>query len=211
MKRMIDDVYPRMPWAEIDAVVFDVGNVLLTFSPDEVLRRHFPGAPALQERLKEKIIHTPYWNMLDRGTLRVDQAVVEMAGRDEALRAPIRTFLETWPDFNRVIEEGVEALRLCKAKGKRLYVLSNYQGSVFDRVEREYDFFALFDGKVVSAREGMIKPHEDIYRLLAARHGITPARTLFIDDTAANIETALHLGWQGFCFSSPGKLRAFMG
>ena len=96
------------------------------------------------------------------------------------------------------------------AHGKRVFVLSNYQREAFDRVEREYPFFALFEGRVVSAREGMIKPNADIYECLTQRYGLDPARTLFIDDTAANIEAALHLGWQGFCLNAPGKLSAFI-
>ena len=68
----IDDLYTSMPWDALDAVVFDVGNVLLSYSPQEELDALFPGDAALHERLLQKIIRTPYWNMMDRGTLTLE-------------------------------------------------------------------------------------------------------------------------------------------
>ena len=65
----IDDQYETRPWDALDAVVFDVCNVLLSYSPEEELEAFFPGETELHEKLMEKIIKTPYWNMMDRGTL----------------------------------------------------------------------------------------------------------------------------------------------
>lgn len=42
----IDDRYETMPWDELDAVVFDVGNVLLSYSPEEELEAFFRGRPS---------------------------------------------------------------------------------------------------------------------------------------------------------------------
>lgn len=207
---MIDDRYERMPWDELDAVVFDVGNVLLSYSPDEELEHLFPGERELHERLMEKIIKTPYWNMMDRGTLSLQEAIDHMIGRDSALEASIRRFMENWLNYVRPIEEGVEAVRCCKAHGKRVFVLSNYQREAFSTVEDRYDFFKLFDGMVISAREGLIKPDADIYRFVTKTYHLNPERTLFIDDTPANIEGAMALGWQGFCLNYPGKLAAYL-
>ena len=57
----------------------------------------------------------------------------------------------------------------------------------------------------------MLKPRFDIYRYLTDTYGLTPERTLFIDDSSANIEAALMLGWKGFCLNEPGKLEKFLG
>ena len=207
----IDDRYETMPWDELDAVVFDVGNVLLSYSPEEELEAFFPGETELHEKLMEKIIKTPYWNMMDRGTLTVQQAIGHMTGRDRALEPMIRRFMENWLDFTRPIEEGVQAVKSCLAHGKRVFVLSNYQKESFATVESRFDFFGLFEGKVVSAREGLLKPNADIYEFLTNTYRVEPSRTLFIDDTPANIEGAMYVGWQGFCFNRPGKLAAFVG
>ncbi len=95
--------------------------------------------------------------------------------------------------------------------GKRLLVLSNYGDAPFAHVDEKYDFFCLFAGKVISSRVGLIKPDHEIYSRLAAEHHLPPERTLFIDDSPANIEGALHAGWQGICYNRPGKLDDFFG
>ena len=211
IRLMIDDQYETMPWDALDAVVFDVGNVLLTFNPDKLLMELHPDDPALRATLMERMFRSPYWVMLDHGTLTSEEAAVAMAGRNEALRPVIAQMLEYRLNLKQVIAEGLDALHACKAHGKKTYVLSNYQDYAFQYVYDRYDFFRLFDGLVSSAREGLVKPDPAIYKPLTDRYGLNPARTLFIDDAAANIEAALHAGWQGFWFSRPGKLAAFLG
>lgn len=211
MRLMIDDQYEQMPWNVLDSVVFDVGDVLLIYSPQDELEYYFPGQREKQARIYQKMIRSPYWNMLDHGTLTVDEAVIAMTGWETSLKNDIRVFLEHFLDFNTINEEGVAALKACRAHGKKTYVLSNYQDKGFDRVEREYPFFSLFDGKIVSAKVKRIKPNLDIYRCVIETYGLVPERTLFIDDAPSNIEGALYAGWQGFCFNEPGKLRRFIG
>ncbi|MDD3335849.1 MAG: HAD family phosphatase, partial [Eubacteriales bacterium] len=205
-QRMMDDLYPRMPWDRLDAVVFDVGGVLLDMDPAAVLEALYPGQAALHKALIEKMIRTPYWNMLDAGSLDLEEAIQAMTGRNDELAEPIRRFMTQWPSFNVPIEEGVEAARACKKHGKRLYLLSNYPDEHFAYNERTFDFFNLFDGRIISARERQLKPKPGIYELAERRFSLIPERTLFIDDTPANLEEALRRGWQVFCLSRPGKL-----
>lgn len=208
--RTLDDMYEKMPWDRIDSVVFDVGGVLIDLAPMEVFRQLLPGQEALYKELLYRTERSPYWIMLDDGALSQEEAVEAMTGRNEALRPLIRAFMAHWPEYTTPVAEGVEAARTCKAHGKKLYILSNFPDEQFAHVERLYDFFQLFDGKVVSARVRMLKPNPAIYRLLIDRYQLDPERTVFIDDMHANIEAALRAGWQGFCMNRPGRLRAFL-
>ena len=209
--RTLDDLYLSMPWDSIDAVVFDVGGILIDMSPQDVLAHLFPDQQDKYPDLLRKMIRTPYWNMVDSGALSLEEAIDAMTGRDEALRPMIHAFMTRWPEFNFSVEEGVEAVHTCKEHGKKLYILSNYPDEHFAYNERKFPFLTLFDGIVVSAREHMLKPKPDIYRLLTQRYALSPSRVLFIDDTPANIEGAFAAGWQGFCMNQPGKLRTFLG
>jgi HAD superfamily hydrolase (TIGR01509 family) len=103
----------------------------------------------------------------------------------------------------------VEALKTCKAHGVKLYALTNYADKEFAYACKKHDFFSLFDDYVVSGRLHMVKPGFDIYKHLIDRFGLDPARTLFIDDSPANIEGALECGWQGICYNRGGKLQDF--
>lgn len=208
MRLMLDDLYETMPWEAIDNVVFDVGNVLLRFSPRELLEKYLPDQPELHPVLLERIFHSPYWPMMDRGLLTCEEAIRPMVGRHTELLPAVTHMMTEWVKLDAV-EEGVAVLHACKAQGKKLYVLSNYGASAFPIAQQRHDFFQLFDGIVVSAREHMVKPEDRIYRLLTDRYQLDPARTLFIDDSPVNIESALLEGWQGICFNRSGKLREF--
>lgn len=59
MLRTFDDIYETMPWDAVDAVVFDVGQVLLSYNPQEILDEHVPDRPDLHPILLEKIFRSP--------------------------------------------------------------------------------------------------------------------------------------------------------
>lgn len=209
MNLALDDLFPSVPWERLDAVVFDVGNVLLSFDPAAILERLFPGDAALQAALDVKVFRSPYWAALDHGAMTQEEAIAAMTGRDADLGPAVRRLMENWIDLKPTVHEGVAVLHACKAHGKKTYVLSNYHDGAFAYVEAHNDFFRLFDGFVVSSREKLWKPDPAIYRALTDRFGLAPERTLFIDDTPANVTAALQLGWQGICLNRPGKLAAF--
>lgn len=207
----LDDQYTAMPWDALDAVVFDVGNVLLTFNGAAFLRACFPDNSVLQNRLQQKIFHSPYWAALDHGLLTNQDAAEAMAGHDTDLLPSIRQVLDAWPSLMEPIQEGIDALHVCKAHGKKIYILSNFHDGPFTWVSHHHNFFDLADGFVISARVKLCKPDPMIYRHLTDTFRLEPGRTLFIDDTPANVEAAMHAGWQGLCLNAKGKLSAFIG
>ena len=210
IRLMLDDQFDTMPWDQIDAVVFDVGNVLLGFHAAELLARLVPERPDLHDELTIRIFKSPYWCMRDRGSATLEEVIAAMSKTAPELEPYVRRVMENWIDLP-AMPEGVSALKACKAHGKRLYALTNYADKEFAHACATHDFFALFDDYVVSGREHMIKPQQGIYDCLISRFGLDPSRTLFIDDSPANIEAALECGWQGLCYNKPGKLAQFFG
>ncbi len=208
MNLMIDDKFTTMPWNEIDAVVFDVGNVLLAWTAEEQLRRIIPERPDLHEELAVRIFKSPYWCMRDRGSASVEEVISAMSKTAPELEAYIRRVMKDWINLP-AMQEGVDALKTCKAHGVKLYALTNFADEEFAIACEKYDFFSLFDDYVVSGRLHMVKPGLEIYNHLIDRFSLDPARTLFIDDSPANIEAALQSGWQGLCYNQAGKLTKF--
>lgn len=208
LRLMIDDQYATMPWDQIDAVVFDVGNVLLRWKGEEILNRIVPERPDLHEELSLRTVRSPYWTMLDRGSALAEEVIEPMSRTAPELEPYIRRIMTGWFDLP-VIPEGVEALKTCKAHGVKLYALTNYADREFAHACATHEFFSLFDDYVVSGRLHMVKPGLDIYSHLIRRFDLDPARTLFIDDSTVNIEAALESGWQALCYNRPGKLQKF--
>ena len=209
IRLMMNDRYETIPWDEIDAVVFDIGNVLLDYSPEQILRERLPERPELHETLKRKIMRSPYWIMLDHGSLTLEEAVEAMTGHDKELEPYIRRVAGEPARLRDALPEGVAALKKCKAMGKKVYVLSNFHDGAYDWAAEHHDFFRLLDGEVVSSRVGMVKPDPAIFRYLSEKFGLDASRVLFVDDSPANIEAALMSGWQGLCYSGEGVLAKF--
>ena len=210
IRLLLDDRYDAMPWDEIDTVVFDMGNVLLQWTADEVLSRCVPERPDLYPELAIRIFKSPYWCMRDRGSATVEEVIAAMSAHAPELEPYVRRVMLGWIDLP-AMPEGISALRACKARGKKLYALTNYADREFAYACEKHDFLSLFDGYVVSGREHMIKPEHEIYELLTERFQLDPARTVFIDDSPANAEAALQCGWQAICYNRPGKLARFFG
>ncbi len=201
-----DDLYPSMAWEQIDTVVFDIGNVLLSFRPEELLADAFPDDAALRARLR-LMFSSPYWIMLDRGTLDREEFCRRIAKGDAELGAAVDSMMARFASLKRPVDAGVRVLRECARRGKRLIALSNYGGRSYAEVKARFAFFGLLDGEVISAYEGLLKPGREIYELLTERYRLDPARTLFLDDTPANVEGALAAGLQSMVFvpeSAPG-------
>ena len=205
-----DLTYETMPWHKVDTVVFDIGNVLIRYEPRKIVRELFPGDEEKQRHMLEKVYFAPEWNEFDRGTLEYDDAARMFSQRygyaqEDYLRA-VRVCLE----LKEPIEESWRAVARCKRAGKRLYLLSNYSREGYLRLrERFADRFALFDGDCVSAFYHQIKPEPEIYETLIGKFSLEPERTLFIDDSLANIEAACARGIHGFHLHENGMLDRF--
>jgi 2-haloacid dehalogenase len=60
---------------------------------------------------------------------------------------------------------------------------------------------------IVSGQERLVKPDPAIFRLLVDRHGVEPARTVFIDDAAVNVRAAESFGFRAIRFTDAPALR----
>jgi hypothetical protein len=61
-------------------------------------------------------------------------------------------------------------------------------------------------GGVFSGDVKFLKPEREIYEVLAMRYGLDPEQTVFIDDSAANVEMARAFGWHAIHCTSPAAL-----
>jgi len=94
-----------------------------------------------------------------------------------------------------------------KKHGLQTGILSNMGDSVFENIQRSFDWVSDFDVLIWSYQHRMIKPQPEIYHLVLERLGTAPEETLFLDDKLENIEAAQKLGMRGLQFSTVEKLR----
>lgn len=191
----------------VDAVLFDLGGVLIDWNPRHVYREHFgDDADAMEDFLAR--ICAPTWNHeMDAGK-PFDDAVRERQALFPTHAALIALWRDRWPDMLRgPIAPTVDLLRELRTRGHRLLALTNWSAETFPVARARYDFLGWFEDIFVSGEERLAKPDPRFFELAARRGRLTPSRTLFIDDSAANVTSAAALGFDTHRFVEPGDLR----
>lgn len=194
----------------IKNIIFDLGNVLLDFSPAEYLDNLGFNKEKIS-KLNSLIFDSPEWLMLDRGTISEKEAVQKWQQRSPELKADIKLVMENWHDILTVKEESRAILAELAQKNYKLYVLSNFHQKAFDYVRQKYDFFEYFDGLVISAEINLIKPEAEIYDYLLDKFNLKAEATLFIDDSQENIKAALEKGLRVIHFKDAESLKQELG
>ena len=177
----------------INSVVFDVGNVLVDFTPRLFLEKEVEDE-GLRKRLYQAIFANPAWGLADRGDLTEEETLERFVQAAPDQRDLISELYEKCGDTISLFPYAVPWIRELKEMGLRTYVLSNYSKHLYDRTVHKMDFLPLMDGAIFSWQHGCMKPEEAIYRLLLDQYGLDPARTIFLDDLPANLEKAQEMG-----------------
>ncbi len=177
----------------IKNIVFDLGNVLLDFKPEEYLQQNYSDSELIEE-LYRKLFSSPEWEGLDRGTLTRQEAVEKLGAKHPELKPEIKEILASLDKLLQPKQETISLLNSLAETEYNLYVLSNFHQQAYQEVAAKYDFFDHFDGLVISAQINYIKPETEIYKHLLAEFELTPEKTVFIDDKKENLAGAEEFG-----------------
>ena len=190
----------------IHHIVFDIGKVLVHYDPDLPFSRIIPDAE--ERRWFFDNVCTHDWNVeQDRGRTW-QEAEKELIARFPDREAQIRAFRQNWHEMvPYAYDDSVDILQGLIAAGRDVTMLTNFAADTFREAQRMYPFLTSSRGITVSGEVGLIKPDVAIYETHAQNHGLDPARTLFIDDSLANVEGAKAAGWQAVQFTGADKLR----
>ncbi len=183
------------------AVVFDIGNVLLEWNPE----RFFDSVLG-KERRQEMFAAIDLHAMNFKVDLGADfkETVFALADAHPEWHAEIRMWHDRWIEMAAPeIPHSVRLLRALQARGVPVFALSNFGIQAFDLAARHYPCLNEFDRKYISGHLQMAKPDPEIYRILEEDCGVAPGALLFTDDLADNIEIAVGRGWQAHLFEGP--------
>jgi len=186
--------------------IFDIGNVLLSFKPIEYFRNKFTDENKIQ-LLYNIIFKSKEWVMLDRGTITNREALDIFTAKSMENKSSISLAFENWTECLSPINGTIEILKELKEADYNLYYLSNFHQEAFKYIIEAYDFFELFNGGVVSYEVRMLKPEDGIYTHLIEKYNLSPRKSVFIDDTEANVKGAEKAGFNTILFTEPNKFR----
>ena len=193
--------------AAIDAFLFDLGGVLIDWSPRYLFARHFPDDEAGMDHFLTHVC-PPEWNVSMDAGKPLHLALAERVAEHPQHESMIRRWFDEWPAMMKGPVAGMpEIMAELKRRDLRLYALTNWSADTFHHAQHRFEFLNWFEDIVVSGRIGMIKPDPAIFRHAIAQCSLDPARTLFIDDSAKNVDAAAKLGFQVHHFTGVDKLR----
>lgn len=193
------------------AIVFDLGGVLIDWNPRHLYRKLFENDEAGMEKFLAEVCNSDWNVQQDKGRPFAD-AVAELSARHPAQEPMIRAFFDRWPEMvSGAIEGTVEILYELKAARHPLYALSNWSAETYPHARKRFDFFEHFDHIVISGEIRMIKPDREIFDHLLAQTARRAEECIFIDDSAVNIHAARALGFDAIHFASPAQLRDELG
>ncbi|MFV0381206.1 MAG: HAD family hydrolase [Breznakia sp.] len=175
----------------IKNIIFDIGNVLLDFSP-AVYFKDIVGA----DEICEYIFHSTYWQQHDLGQMSLSQVKEHLICERQEYQLQIEEILSRWTEV-LMQKKTVQHIAFLADKGYRIYLLSNLAKDATEYVQEKYGFFQEVDGYVVSYKEHCIKPDPKIYQILLERYHLVPQECIFLDDLKENIHAAKQLGIYG--------------
>ena len=183
----------------VQAVIFDIGNVLTEWQPEAFYDRTI--GPLRRKALFDAVdLHKMNLD-IDAGAL-FRETIYDWADRHPDWRPEIRWWYDRWIELaSPRIEGSIALLRALRTKAVPVFALTNFGKYSFDEALPKLDFLAEFDRLYVSGRMGVVKPDPRIYAMVEADCAIPPGQLLFVDDKPENIAAAAVRGWQTHLFT----------
>jgi len=93
------------------------------------------------------------------------------------------------------------------SKNYSLYMLNNEYKEFMQFLQKKYDYFKYFKGRITSYQAHCRKPDAKIYRILLKKYNLKPHESLFIDDKKENVQAARKIGMHAVRFKGARQLR----
>lgn len=187
--------------AGVEAVVFDIGNVLIEWQPERFFDKEI-GADRRRAMFAAIDLHGIN-DEVDRGG-NFHDTIQAAAKAHPEWHDEVLMWHDRWIEMAApAIDHSVRLLRALRKTDVPVFALTNFGIQTFEIAEPVYPFLGEFDRRYISGHMGVIKPDADIYRQVEQDCGVPPGGLLFTDDRIDNINAAAARGWQTHLFEDP--------
>ncbi|WP_251150946.1 HAD family phosphatase [Cellulosimicrobium sp. Marseille-Q4280] len=191
----------------VDAVLYDFGNVLVGWDP----YRAYDGHDAEVVETFFADVDFPALNHgRDAGATWAEARAAVARSHPHHVDLLDRYLTHFTATLSGPVEGSAELVDELRGLGLRLYGLTNWSAELFHHAADAAPATTLMDDVLVSGREGLAKPDPAIFERAIGRFGLDPRRTLFTDDSAANVDAAARLGFRTHLFRGTPGLRALL-
>ena len=189
----------------IKNLIFDYGGVLLDWNPHYLYDPYFGDADKAEWFLTH--ICTYEWNAQHDNGKPIAEGTAELIAEHPEWKKEIELY---YGEFMKMMGGQIpgmeEYVKELKAKGFRVFGLSNWSEETFALVRPVYPVLNLMEDMVISGIERVMKPDPRIFQLALQRFGIKAEETVFIDDNPNNVAAANALGITGILFEGKEQL-----
>lgn len=178
---------------EIRNVVFDIGNVLVRWSPNLIMKRALGDGLGTPDFAQE-FFGNEIWYRLNRGDLSEQEAKTLYAAHFALNAADIDGIFFHVKDTQALNGKTISLIQSLISANYRIYALSDNVREIVTYLRSRYDFWQYFLGVVISAEIGLLKPSREIFEHLLETYDLIPDQTVFLDDMADNVAGARSIG-----------------
>lgn len=185
----------------VEAVVFDIGNVLIEWNPERFYDAKI-GAARRKSMFAEVDLHAMN-DRVDRGA-PFQETIYRTAEHYPQYRDEIRMWHDHWIEMaSPEIPHSIRLLRALRSRGVPVFALSNFGVGSFEFAETIYPVLSEFDRRYISGYMNVVKPDPEIYLRVETDSRVAAGAMLFADDRNENVAAAAARGWQTHLFEGP--------
>jgi HAD superfamily hydrolase (TIGR01509 family) len=190
-----------------EAVVFDLGKVLVHFDWSIAARRMSPRCNLQPDELLRLFDYSPLVVDYELGRVSNEDFFNEVT-RLTGFKGDMAEFADLFGAIFTALPEMIALHAELRRRGLPTFIFSNTNDFAVQSVRGSFPFFANFDGYVLSYEHGAMKPDAKLYEAverITGRHG---AELLYIDDRLENVAAGHARGWQVILQEDPARTLA---
>jgi putative hydrolase of the HAD superfamily len=197
--------------AQVSAVLWDVGGVLLTNGWDHIQRYRVLEQFSLPREPFETI-HAENNDAWEKDLISLDEYLARTIFYEPRSFAPEQFFEAMKQQSALHPNTAIDILRqVASSPDYAVGILNNESRALNDYRIEKFGLLEFFDCFVSSCYVQLRKPHPEIYKMTLDLLQRDPEEVVFIDDRKENIETAHSLGMHGIVHQTAEQTAAELG
>ncbi len=189
------------------AIFFDIGQVLVRYDARQAARAMAKLLGRNPVKVARYLWGSDIVDRIERGTLKPEE-IFGMFQAELGFAGDFDAFKRLWSGFFRLNADVSRIFDRLRARGHKIYVLSNTNELHWDFIRGRFGFAKKLDGAVLSYELRERKPEPAIYLSALRLAGAQAEHCIFIDDRRENVVAAARLGFRAIHFKSERALRS---
>jgi glucose-1-phosphatase len=197
-----------VPAANIEAIIFDLGNVLIDFDHTIAAKRISKFTNKTHQEIFTLFFNSNITQLFEAGRVSPLDFYLKVKEMLD-LKLDYEGFLPIWNEIFFLNQDNQSVYELVKVlkKDYKLALLSNIKVLHYEYLKKNFDIFGAFHKVITSFESKVIKPDHLIYKKALDLLAVFPENVFYTDDREELVNSAKELGIKAFLFKDYPKLR----